>query len=452
MTEKFDIVVIGGGPGGARAANRCAQKGANVALIEKESLGGICLNRGCIPLKALLASAHQLLAAKNAEKMGIETESVKPNWQTIQQRKNNLVDKLRKGMTASMKAGKAKLIQGRAIVTEPNKIQVKTDEGQINLEAEKIILATGSAPLQLPQIPFDGQTVISSNEALSLPDLPPSLIIIGGGVIGCEMACLYAAMGTQVTVIEALEQLIPMEDQWVGRLLKREFEKLGIKVITKQKGSSLLKNNNKAKLQLDNGQQIEAQKVLVAVGRKGVCDKETIQNLNLETNGSEIKVNEKLQTSAPNVFALGDVIGTTYLAHGATYEAEIAAVNATGGNKTITDYSIIPRTVYTFPEIASVGKTMNDCKAEEIDISVGKAFFRANGRAVAQDEIVGEVRALRNKTDDKIIGITMVGQIVTELASLATTIIQNGKVTNISFPHPTFSETLQEAVENTRLK
>ncbi|MHC4844238.1 MAG: FAD-dependent oxidoreductase, partial [Planctomycetota bacterium] len=272
MAEKFDIAVIGSGPGGARAARRCAQRGLSVAMIEKKYIGGVCLNWGCIPSKALLACAHTYLAAKNAQQMGIEIPAITPDWQKIQKRKDDIVAGLRKGMTGSLQIDNLKMIQGRAIVTEPNKIQVETENGKINVEAGEIIIATGSESIELPTMPFDGQTVISSKEALSLPEIPTSMVIVGGGFIGCEMACVYAAFGCKVTIIEALESLLPAEDQWVGRILAREFKKLGIECLTKQKVNSVEKNNGSTQVILESGQTIEVQKVLVSVGRKAKCD------------------------------------------------------------------------------------------------------------------------------------------------------------------------------------
>jgi len=449
MAEKFDIAVIGSGPGGARAARRCAQRGASVAIIEKEFIGGTCLNYGCIPSKVLLASAHTLLSAKNAAQMGVDIPSAAPDWPKIQDRKDVIVARFREGMTGLMQANKAKMIRGRAVVTAPNKIKIETDSQLTHIEAGKIIIATGSQPTSLPAIPFDSQTVISSKEALSLPEIPSSMVIIGGGTIGCELACVYAAVGTKVTIIEALSCLVPMEDQWVGRLLQREFKKLGIDVLTSQKVTSVDKTNGLAKVNLQTSRTIEAEKVLVAVGREPAADEETIQALNLEMAGSAIKVNENLQTSAADVYAVGDVVGKTYLAHGAFAEAEVAAANATGGNEKIADYSLIPRAAYTFPEIASVGKTEETCKAEGLDVSIGKAFFRADGQSAANNQTAGEVRALRNNATNKIIGITMVGAMVTELTALARTLMGTSEnVTDISFPHPTVTEVLKEAIED----
>ncbi len=449
MAETFDVAVIGSGPGGYAAAIKCAQRGASVAVIEKAFIGGTCLNCGCIPSKTLLASAHTLLLIKHAAMMGIDVASATPDWSKVQARKDAVVAGFRKGLTGLIKSHKVEIIPGRAVVTAPNQIKIETDTAPQQIQAKKIILATGSQPIQIPAIPFDGQTIISSKEALKLEQIPKSMVIVGGGVIGCEMACVYAAMGTKVTIVEALSRLIPMEDQWVGRLMEREFKKLGIDSHTGRKVTSVDKNTAPAQVVLEDGQTIEAEKVLVSVGRKAVVDEETIEALNLKMNDSAIAVNEKLETNVPGVYAIGDAVGTTFLAHGAFAEAEVAALNATGGDEIIADYSLIPRAVYTFPEIASVGKTEETCTEQGLDVSVGRSFFKANGRSVAHNETVGEIRAVRDSSTNKIIGITMVGAIVTELIGAARALIgSTEKITDISFPHPTVSEVLKEAAED----
>ncbi|MHC4300980.1 MAG: dihydrolipoyl dehydrogenase family protein, partial [Planctomycetota bacterium] len=362
MADKFDCVIVGSGPGGYAASIRCAQRGASVALVEKGLIGGTCLNYGCVPSKALLASAQTLLATRRAATMGVDIDSATANWPRIQARKDAIVTGFRKGLTGLIEGNRIKIVEGCAAVIAPNKVKVKTSTAS---------LATGSEPIELAAIPFDGENIISSKEALELQQIPESLLIVGGGVIGCEFACLFAAMNTRVTIVEALSQLLPMEDQWVGRLLEREFKKQGIEVLTGRKVLSVDKTNGSARVAFENGREVEAEKVLVCIGRRAVCDEETISALGLKTSGGAIAVNEKLETNVPGVYAIGDVVGTTYLAHGAFAEAHVAALNATGGNAEIVDYSQVPRAVYTFPEIASVGKSEEKCKSEGTDVTVG---------------------------------------------------------------------------------
>ena len=450
MAEIFDVVIIGSGPGGYYAAIRCAQKGATVAVIEKAETGGTCLNRGCIPSKVLLASAEVLLQAKNAGGMGVDVTGISPNWVKMQQRKDTIVAGSRKGLTGLLQANKIKMFAGTAIISSPKAVVVKSQTGQIEINATKgIIIATGSVPVEIPAFPFDGQIVISSTEALSLQAIPVSMVIVGGGIIGCELACVYAAVGTKVVIVEALERIISTEDKWVSQLLEREFKKLGITVLTGQKVTAVDKTNNSAKVILQSGQALEAEKVLVSVGRTAVCDKQTIDNLKLQTNGPAIKVNDKMQTNVPGVYAIGDAVGTTYLAHGAFAEAEVAVANITGSDSKMGDYSLIPRAVYTFPEIASVGKSEDRCAKEGVGVAVGRGFFKANGRSIAHNETTGEIRVVREKASDKILGVTMVGAGVTEFVSAARFIIGSAeKFDAVSFPHPTVSEVLKEAWED----
>ncbi len=450
MADSFDVIVIGGGPGGYSAAIRCAQKGASVALVEKGKMGGTCLNRGCIPSKALLASVHFLLLAKHAPLMGLEISGVAANWGKMQARKDAIVTGFCKGVTGLVQANKIKLFEGRGVVTAAGKVSVESNSSTEEITAKKIILATGSEPVEIPVFPFDGETVISSTEALSLPAIPKSMVIIGGGVIGCELACVYAAVGCKVTIVEALPQLLPFEDKWVGQLIAKELKKQKIESMISKKVTSVNVSGGKAEVCIESGEKIEAEKVLVAVGRRAVCDQETIDNLGLEMkNRSVIAVNEKMETSVAGVYAIGDAVGTTYLAHGAFAEAEIAAANALGGDEMVQDYSLVPRAVYTFPEVASVGKNESKCQEEGIDVIVGKANFRSNGRSVAHNEGVGEIRVIRNKANDKIMGVTMVGATVTEMVAIARALIGSTEnITDVTFAHPTVSEVLKEAWED----
>jgi dihydrolipoamide dehydrogenase len=449
MAEKFNIVVIGSGPGGYAAAIRCAQKGASVAIVEKEFIGGTCLNQGCIPSKALLASAHTLLLAKHAAMMGIDIPAASANWPNIQKRKDTIVTGFRKGLTGLIQGHKIKILQGKGIVAGPNKLIVQNNESRTDVEADKIIIATGSKPVEIPAIPFNGTSIISSKEALELKQIPKSMVIIGGGVIGCELACVYSVMGTKVTIVEALSRLIPMEDEWVGQMMVRELKKLGIESLTSQKVVSAEEIPEGVKVTLESGQTIVTEKVLVGVGRRAVCDKETIDNLGLTMRGSAIAANSRMETNVKGIYAIGDAVGTTYLAHGGFAEAEVAAENAAGGNTEMEDYSLIPRAVYTFPEIASVGRNEEACKKAGLEVIIGRAFFKANGRSVGHNETVGEVRVVREKTSNKIKGVTMVGASVTELIASARVLIgSKEKITDVTFPHPTVSEVLKEAWED----
>ncbi len=449
MAEEFDVAVIGSGPGGYVAAIRCAQRGASAAIIEKEIIGGTCLNWGCIPSKALLASAQVLLTARGAAEMGVEIAEARPNWDKMQARKNAIVEGLRKGMTGLLKSNNVRIIKGKGIVSRPGRVYAQTDSGSAEINAKKIILATGSEPIELSSIPFDGETILTNKEILSLPVVPGSLAIVGGGVLGCEIACLYSALGSKITIIEAIELLLPMEEEWVSRIIERQFKKMGIIAKTGKKVSGITKTKGQVKIKIEDGEEIEAEKVLVSVGRRATCDEETVQGLNLKMNKSAIAIDEKLQSNAEGVYAIGDVTATTFLAHGAFMQANIAAINATGGEARMSDYSLVPRVIYTFPEVASVGRSERDCIKEGLDITVGRSFFRANGRSIAHNETSGEIRVVREKKTDKILGVTMVGSMVTELAAAARALIGTSeKISSITFPHPTVSEVLKEACDD----
>jgi dihydrolipoamide dehydrogenase len=446
----YDAAVIGGGPGGYAAAIRCAQKGVKVALVEKDAMGGTCLNRGCIPSKALLGSAHFLTQAKHANLMGLEIGSITPNWTKMQARKDAIVKGFKSGVTGLVQSNGIEILEGNGIVTSPTAIRVDKPDGSTEtIECKKIILATGSVPIQIPVFPFDGEKIISSNEALSLTAVPKSMVIIGGGVIGCELGCVYATLGCEVTIVEALPEILPNEDDWVGKTLVREFKKLGINTLTGTKVVGVDTSGAACKVNLEGADAIECEKVLVAVGRRAICDQETIDNLGLEMEGTKIKVNERLETNVPGVYAIGDAVGTTYLAHGAFMEAEVAAANATGDDETMQDYHLIPRAVYTFPEVASVGRSEKRAKELGIEVEVGTAPFRSNGRSIAHNETSGQIRVIKDKNTDKVIGVTMVGATVTEMVASARALMGSSeKITEVCFAHPTVSEVLKEAWED----
>lgn len=446
----FDVVVIGGGPGGYAAAIRCAQKGAKVAVVEKDAMGGTCLNRGCIPSKALLGSAHFMTLAKHANLMGLEIGPIKPNWTKMQARKDAIVKGFRGGVTGLVESNGIEIFEGTGIATAADKVRVdKADGSNETIECKKIILATGSIPVQIPVFPFDGEKIISSTEALSLPAVPASMVIIGGGVIGCELGCVYATLGCKVTIVEALPTILPNEDEWVGKTLIREFKKIGITTLVGTKVMGVDTSGTACKVTLEGADAIECENVLVAVGRRAICDNETVQNLGLEMDGAKIKINEKLETSVNGVYAIGDAVGTTYLAHGAFMEAEVAAANAIGEDEKMEDYHLIPRAVYTFPEVASVGRSEKRAIELGYDVEIGTAPFRSNGRSIAHNETVGQIRVIKDKKTDKVIGVTMLGATVTEMLAAARALMGSSeKITEVCFAHPTVSEVLKEAWED----
>ncbi len=446
MAQQYDVAVIGAGPGGYSAAIRAAQNNLKTIIFEKQYMGGTCLNVGCIPSKALLGSAHFLTLARHANLMGLDIQGLSPNWKKMQARKDAIVTGFTKGVTGLVQANNIDLVEEKAIVTAPGKI--KTDSGT-EYQAKNIIIASGSVPVNIPAFPFDYKTIISSTEALSLPEIPSSMVIIGGGVIGCEMACIYASLGAKVTIVEALDNLLPNEDDWVGKTLIKEFKKIGIDSKVSQKVTSVDTNANGATVNLESGDKLPADIVLVAVGRKAAPDPETVENLGLELDHGKITIDNKMKTNVDGVYAIGDVVGTTYLAHGAFQEAEIAVANIAGHDETMEDYHMIPRAVYSFPEVASVGRSEKKCMEMGIDIEVGKAPFRSNGRSVAHNETTGEIRVIRRKDSQEVLGVSMVGATVTEMLAAARALLGTKEpIEKICFAHPTVSEVLKEAWED----
>jgi len=447
--KRYDVAVIGAGPGGVRVARRCAERGARVALIEKEAIGGVCLNRGCIPSKSLLASAHAVFAAQHASALGVEIPQVRADWQRIQSQKDRTVKELRAGMQSGMDQSPVDMILGRATVKSPNDVRVETDRGTRRIITRRLVLATGAEPVELPGLPFNHTSVISSDQALSLTDVPPRLVIVGGGFIGCETACMYAAAGSLVTLVEAQSHLLPQYDPWVGRALAPHLEALGIMVMTDTEVTGIIQEENPPLITLADRRTLPAEKVLVAVGRRPACDPAIRRALALSSEGRPIHVDGTFQTSTPDVFALGDVIGTTFLAHGATAEAEIAAANLTGGSCGMFNYEWIPKVVYTFPEVVHVGRTLGQCRTRKTPVCVGQASFQDNGRARAQRDTAGHIHLIADARH-RLLGVTMIGPGTSEMAALATALVRCAKpFNNLCIAHPTYTETLLDAWEDT---
>ncbi len=450
MAEQFDVVVIGSGPGGYYAAIRCAQKNKKVAIVEKDLIGGTCLNSGCIPSRSLLGSAHFMTMERHARAMGVDMGKATPNWPRIIARKNTVIKGLRTGLSRLIEENRIKIFNGLGQVISKGTVKITGDRGESELRADNIIIATGSEATGIPSIPYDGNFVISNKEIFDLDDIPESMIIIGGGVIGCEVACLYAAMGTKVTILTLPgRHVLSRQDEWIRQIMLKEFKRQGIKCIEGEGIESIDRSSSAMGVLIGSGERIQASKIFVSIGRSPVYDRDTVETLNLEMNRGLLKVNRKMQTSSLGVYAVGDVIGTTYLAHGAFAEAEIAAENIAGNNLEMGDYNLIPHAIYTFPEVGSIGKTEKQCEDEGLDYSVGKSMFRSNGASLAYNNMLGEIRTIRDNSTDRIVGISMVGNAVTELLAAARALIGTSeKISDISFAHPTASEVLKEAWED----
>jgi dihydrolipoamide dehydrogenase len=448
MTKK--IVIIGGGPAGYVGAIRAAQLGAEVTLVEKQALGGTCANVGCIPTKALLASVATLEHLRHASTFGVTAEKIAFDWQAVQKRKERVVKKSVAGVGFLMKSRKVTVIDGTAKLAGRNSIAVKNKSGsEQTLQADGILIATGSESIMIPIPGHDLPDVIDSTGALALQEIPASMLIIGGGVIGCEMASVYAAFGTKVTVVELLPQIIPNEDPEAVRVLHNSLVKAGIAIHTESKVLEIAKAEKgvTVKVPMKDGtvNSIPAEKVLMSVGRRGCTKDIGLDAAGVAAERGFIKVDGKMETNVPGIFAAGDCIGGWLLAHVASREAEVAVENMLGHGASI-DYDAIPRCVYTHPEIASVG-VLN-----KPDVLVGKFPFSANGKANCIGELDGFVKVVAEKGSQRVIGGVIVGASATELiAEIGLAVSMKAKLSDIAgmiHSHPTLHESVHEAALN----
>lgn len=447
------IVVIGGGPSGYVAAITAAQQGRKVILIERESLGGTCLNEGCMPTKALLESATRLDQVKEAHHLGIvvKNSEVAIDWSSVQKYKNSITDKLVQGIQFLMKKNKIQIMEGEASFLNDFEVQVRNKEGVQVVTADKFIISTGAEPVEIPSAPFDGQWVINSKQALSLEEIPSSILIVGGGVIGCEFASIYSRMGTQVTLVEQENQLLSEEDSDIVSTLMRSLKKSGVTVYTTSRLTRIDHEKKKVILETKKGEiEVEPSKVLVAAGRKP-----RVAGLNLQNTGiiySEqdgIQVNEHMQTNVPGIYACGDVIGGIQLAHVGFHEGKVAALNACGKSESVT-YHVVPRCIYTSPEIASVGLNEKQAREKYGDIKIGQFSFMANGKALIHGEQQGKVKVIVEHEYNEIVGLSIIGIHATELIGQGS-IMMYGEMTadsmkNLITAHPTLSEAIHEAL------
>ncbi len=454
--EKYDVTIIGSGPGGYVAAIRCAQLGMKTAVIEKyNSLGGTCLNVGCIPSKALLdSSEHYHNAIHNFKEHGIEISEANINFTQMIERKTKVIDQTVAGIDFLMKKNKITVYQGHGSFISPIMLSIKkTDGTEEQIESTKIIIATGSKPAMLPSIAIDKKRIITSTEALSLPELPKTMVIIGGGVIGLELGSVYQRLGTEVSVIEYMDKIIPTMDDDMGKELQRSLKKLGIKFYLSHKVTGAINNGDNVTVSaLDKKEQeikLDAEYCLVAIGRKAYTENLGLDKIGIKTTErGQIEVNDHLQTSAENIYAVGDVVRGAMLAHKASEEGVLVA-EYIAGQKPHINYNLIPGVVYTWPEVASVGYTETQLKEKGIAYKVGSFPMRALGRARASMDIDGLVKVLADKETDEILGVHMIGARAADLIAEAVVAMEfrasAEDIGRISHAHPTYTEALKEA-------
>ena len=428
-------------------------KGARVAVVEFDSLGGVCLNRGCIPSKTLIASASQYQKMKNADTFGIKLDSPPVyDWPAMLARKNKVVGMLVGGIGQLFKSHGVAHYQGHGRITGPNLVTVTDDDGnETRLKADNIIVATGSRSRNIPTFPVDGDRVLNSTHLLELPHLPKSLLIVGAGVIGCEWACMASLLDVEVTMVEMLDQALPLEDAGNAKLFERELKKMKIKLFTGTRVDSIVPGEEGVRATLSNGQTVEANQVLVAVGRAYNTEDLGLEEVGVELNpDGSIKTGDDMRTTADNIFAIGDVRGEILLAYTAVHDGTVAVDNALGGKAT-RNYLGVPSVIFTHPEIASVGLTEKQA-SETYDVAVGKFPMRTLGKAHAENEIAGEVKVIGDKKTDKLLGVHIVGVHATEIIHTAALAINRGltvtELGSLIFGHPVISESIMEAAHD----
>ena len=448
---KYDIIVIGSGPGGYVAAIRAAQLGKKVAIVEKAELGGVCLNWGCIPTKALLKSAQVFTYCKNAAHYGVAIDGeVTPDFEKIVARSRTVADTMSKGVAFLMKKNNIDIINGFGRLAGEGKVEV---DGTA-YEADAIILATGARPRQMPFMPVDGEKIITSKEALTLPKLPASMIVVGSGAIGSEFACLYASLGVKVTVIEYLSQMMPLEDEEVAKTMERAFRKMRATVLTSTNVKQVsVGEDGLCHVDIEGkkgAETLTAEIVLSAVGVKSNIENIGLEELGIAIERDKIVVDEHYQTSVAGVYAIGDIIATPALAHVASAEAIHCVEHICGLAPDKVDYTTIPSCVFTSPEVASVGITEQKARELGIDYTVGRFPFTASGKATAAGDRDGFVKLIFD-AEEKIIGAHMVGATVTEMLGEPTLAKRLGatahQIAKTIHSHPTMHEGLMEASE-----
>ena len=452
MAQK--VVVIGAGPGGYVAAIRLAQLGAEVTLIEKDKLGGTCLNVGCIPTKVLLHCAEVVTNLGEAQELGVKVDSSSINWDKVQEKRKKISSQLVMGVGSLVKSNKIKLIEGSASFVDKHTLNiVKKDKTEEKLTFDKLIIASGSVPA-IPPIPGvkECPACIDSTAALELDKVPKSMLVIGGGVIGIEMATAYSAFGTKVTIVEALPKILPLMDGELSKMLKKSMQEKNIEILTGTKVLSVETTALGAKVNVETEQgnkSFEAEKVLVAVGRRTYTESLDLAAAGIANDKGRITVNDKMQTNVEGIYAIGDCLGKVMLAHVASAQGEVAAENIMGANKQFNG-ATSPSCVYTDPEFAGVGLTEEQAKEQNKDYEVGRFPLAANGKALIANGGQGVVKVIKGKEYNEILGVHILGPRATDLIAEAALMIgmeaTAEDVIETIHAHPTLTEAVREAV------
>ena len=451
MSKKYDIAIIGTGPGGYVAAIRAAQIGMEVACIEKDSIGGVCLNWGCIPTKTLIKSADTWNEMQESRKLGLNFEKVNFDYKKIMKRSRKVAGRLSKGVEYLFKKNNIEVIKGEGKIVDPETIQVSGKEEQ-EISAENIIIATGAHPQQIPGVKIDGEKVISSKDALQKKQPPESLTIIGGGAIGVEFGYIFNSFGTDVTIVEMMPHLLPNEDSEIVNVLRREFKKKKINILTETKVTKINKTDGGVETILENDgekDKITSENVLMSVGVAPNIEDIGLKNVGIETSKGAINIDENYQTSVGNIYAIGDVIGAPALAHVASEEGINAVEHIKGENAEKLDYNSVPFCTYSQPQVASVGYNEEEAQSKFDNIQTGTFQFRGNGKAMATGNISGMVKVIFNE-ENRLIGGSIIGSEATELLPELTMAVSNSldynTINSTIHAHPTLSEAIKEAI------
>jgi dihydrolipoamide dehydrogenase len=450
----IDVAIIGGGPGGYVAAIKAAHLGLKAILIEKDKLGGVCLNRGCIPTKALIGTAELLNKLQRAKEFGIQVKEYSYDFPAIMKRKEIIAKRMSSGVEQLMKANQIRVIQGEGNILEPGVVEVINIEGKKELiKTKNIIIATGSSVMKIPILGLENDGVIDSDGALSLSELPTRMIIIGGGVIGIEFAGIFKAMGVEVTVVEMLPRILLPIDEEVSNRLTFSLKRQGIKILTNSKVEGIEKTNQNLEVLISNPegkQRLETEKVLLAAGRVPDFGNIKVQKLDIELEGRAIKVDQKMRTNIPGIYAVGDVVGKVMLAHVAFREG-IVAVENISGKEVLMDYKVVPNCVFSLPEVASVGLTEEEARKKYDQIKVSKFPYLANGKALGMGETEGMVKIIANSDTSELLGLHILGAHASDLIAEGTLALSMEataeEIVNTIHAHPTLAETIAEAAE-----
>jgi dihydrolipoamide dehydrogenase len=451
----YQAIVIGAGPGGYPCAIRLGQLGIKTLCVEKEYVGGVCLNVGCIPSKALINASETYQQMKHADEMGFSIGGdISVDMAKLQSWKQSVVDKLTGGVATLLKANKVDLAMGTATIVDKNTVEIASSEGTRKVTADAIVIATGSSPIEIPGFAFADPPVLDSTKALALSELPKRMVVIGGGYIGLEMAGVYSRLGTEVTVVEMMDQVLPGFDPDVVKVLKRRIKKDGVTTLLKTKALGWEQADDGIVVNVENDkdgkQALAADVVLVTVGRRPNTKGFGLENLGVEMDGPFIKVDKQLKTSVPGVYAIGDVVGNPMLAHKATHEGEVVA-EVIAGHDVQYDARTIPAVVFTEPEVATAGLTEPECKEQGLNYKVGKVPFAAIGKAIANNATEGFVKVIIDADTKLILGVTIVGHHASDIISEAGLAIEMyAEALDVGLtihPHPTLGESVMEAAK-----